>query len=172
MGLKINKVYDANVYIGSESLHGQASEVTCPDVSAIMTDYKALGMVGSVELFNGFDKMEATIKWTYPENDIKKACANFLVPLEVMVRSSKSVFAGSEVIGEQPVVIYFTGLPKKHQGGSFKPKEDTELETTFAVTAYKEEVDGEVLVELDVLNNIYKVGGEDILAERRQNLGI
>jgi P2 family phage contractile tail tube protein len=172
MGLKINKVYDCNVYIGDESLHGQASEVTCPDIAAVMNEYKALGMVGSVELFNGFDKMEATIKWTYPENAIKKACADFLNPVELMVRSSKAVFQGSAQTGEIPVVIYLTGLPKKHQGGSFKPKEDTELESVFAITYYTEEVDGEEIVELDVLNNIYKVDGVDLLAERRQNLGI
>jgi P2 family phage contractile tail tube protein len=170
--MQISKVYDANVYLNDASLHGQAQEVTCPDISAVMTDYKALGMVGSVELFNGFDKLEASIKWTFPENDIKKACANFLVPVDMMVRSSKAEFVNGAISVEKPVVIYMVGLPKKHQGGSFKPKEDTELESTFAVTYYKEEVDGDVIIELDVLNNIYKVDGEDLLAERRQNLGI
>ena len=33
-------------------------------------------------------------------------------------------------------------------------------------------IDGEEIVEIDVINNIYKVGGEDLLAERRQNLGL
>ncbi|MDR0542469.1 MAG: phage major tail tube protein, partial [Dysgonamonadaceae bacterium] len=58
--MKISKVYDANVYVNSSSKHGQASEVTCPEISAVMTDYKSLGMVGSAEFFNGIDKMEAT----------------------------------------------------------------------------------------------------------------
>ena len=88
--MKITKVYDANVYVTDGSVHGQASEVTCPDIAAVMTDYKSLGMVGNAEFFNGFDKMEATLKWTYPGNDVQKALANFLKPVDLMVRSSKA----------------------------------------------------------------------------------
>lgn len=170
--MKIVKVFDANAYVNNASKHGLASEVTCPDISAIMTDYKALGMVGSAEFFNGFDKMETTIKWTYPDNEAKKACANFLKPVDLMIRSSKAEYDNGGITSEKPIVIYMKGYPKKHAGGSYKPKEDTEVESVFSTLYYKEEVDGETIVELDVLNNIYKVDGVDLLAERRQNLGI
>ena len=60
------------------------------------------------------------------------------------------------------------GTPRR----SREDKEDTELESTVAVQYYKLEIDGEEIVEIDVINNIYKVGGEDLLAERRQNLGL
>lgn len=170
--MKIVKVFDANTYVNNASKHGLASEITCPDISAITTDYKALGMVGSAEFFNGFDKMEATIKWTYPDNDAKKACANFLKPVDLMIRSSKAEYDNGGISSEKPIVIYLKGYPKKHAGGSYKPKEDTEVDSVFSVLYYKEEVDGETIVELDVLNNIYKVDGEDLLSERRQNLGI
>ena len=170
--MKISKVYDANVYVNNSSKHGQASEVPCPEITAIMTDYKSLGMVGSAEFFNGFEKMEATIKWTYPDNEAKKACANFVVPVDIMVRSSKAEYDGGGIIAEVPIVIYLKGYPKKHPGGSYKPKEDTEVENTFSILYYKEEVDGEEIIEVDVLNNIYKVDGDDLLAERRQNLAV
>lgn len=170
--MKIAKVYDANCYINNSSKHGQAAEITCPNITAMMTDYKALGMVGSAEFFNGFDKMEATIKWTYPDNDTKIAFANFMKPVDVMVRSSKAEYDGAGIQNEKPVVIYLKGYPKQHNGGLYKPKEDTEVENTLSVLYYKEEVDGEEIVEVDVLNNIYKVNGVDLLAERRQNLGI
>lgn len=170
--MKVSKVCDANVYVNNASAHGQASEVTCPNITAVMTDYKALGMVGSMEFFNGFDKMEMSIKWTYPENDIKKLCANFRKPIDFMVRGNKAVYEDGGLIAEIPVVLYFKGTPKQHEGGTYKPKEDTELNTTFTVTYYKEEVDGVEIVELDVYNNIYKVDGVDQLADYRQNLGI
>lgn len=170
--MKIAKVYDANVFVNNRSTHGLASEVTCPNIAAIMTDYKALGMAGSMELFNGFDKMEATVKWTYADNDTQKACANFLKPVNLMVRSSKAEYDNSGITNEAPIVIYLKGYPKQHPGGTFKPKEDTETESTFSILYFKQEVDGEVIVELDVENNIYKVDGVDLLAERRQNLGI
>lgn len=170
--MKVSKVCDANVYANNASTHGQASEVTCPNITAVMGDYKSLGMVASMELFNGFDKMEMSIKWTYPGNDVKKLCANFRKPIDFMIRSNKAVYENGGLIAEVPVVLYVKGTPKQHEGGAYKPKEDTELNTTFAVTYYKEVVDGEEIMELDVFNNIYKVDGVDQLAEYRQNLGI
>lgn len=170
--MDIAKVYDANVYVNNASKHGQASEITAPTITAIMTDYKAMGMVGSLEFFNGFDKLEMTIKWTYPDNAAQKACANFLKPVDLMIRSSKAKYDNGGVNGELPIVMYVRGYSKAHPGGSFKAKEDTELESTFTCQYYKLEIDGEEIVEIDVINNIYKVGGEDLLAERRQNLGI
>ena len=70
--MKVTKVYDANIFVNNTSTHGQASEVTPPTLTAVMADYKAMGMAGSLELFNGFDKMETTIKWTYPDSDTQK----------------------------------------------------------------------------------------------------
>ncbi len=172
MSLSIAKVFDANVYVNDRSTHGQAAEVTCPTVTALMTDFAAMGMVGSAEFFNGFDKMEATIKWTYPDNEVQKACANFFKSVSLMVRSSKAQYSNGDIESEVPVVVYMRGLPKQHPGGGYKSKEDTEVESLFSITYFKQEVDGEVIIEIDVLNNIYKVGDEDLLAKRRENLGI
>lgn len=170
--MEIAKVYDANVYVNGNSTHGQASEVTAPVLTALANDYKSMGMIGSLELFNGFDKMEATIKWTYPNNAVQKACANFLKSVDLMIRSSKAEYDADGIVVEKPIVMYLKSMPKTHPGGSYKAKEDTELENTFGVQYYKLEIDGEEIVEVDVINNIYKVGGEDLMAERRQNLGI
>ena len=40
------------------------------------------------------------------------------------------------------------------------------------VTYYRKEIDGEVMVEIDLANNIYKVGGVDLNAERNRMLGL
>ena len=86
--MNIAKVYDANVYVNNASKHGLASEITAPTITALMTDYKAMGMIGSAEFFNGFDKLETTIKWTYPDNEAQKAFGNFLKPVDLMIRTS------------------------------------------------------------------------------------
>jgi len=40
------------------------------------------------------------------------------------------------------------------------------------VNYYKLEVGGDEIIEVDAINNIFKVEGEDVLEERRNNLGI
>lgn len=170
--MKITKVFDANVYVDNASKHGQASEVVLPNITAVMSDYAPLGMVGSTELFNGFDKMESQFTWTYPDNDAQKACANFMKPVDLVLRSSKAEYDNGGIQSEQPIVVNMRGYPKEHQGGTFASKQDVQLQTTFHIIYMKQEIDGEVIVEIDVYNNIYKVGRVDLLAERRQNLGI
>jgi len=172
MALTINKVFDANVYVNNASKHGQASEITCPDVTYIMNDYKSLGMYGTARFPNGIEAMEANFKWTYPDNDAQVAMANPQKAADVMVRSSKAVYDNGGLVEEIPVLILLRGFPTKHQGGSFRGKEDVEVESTLAVNYYKLEVGGDEIIEVDAINNIFKVEGEDVLEERRNNLGI
>ena len=152
--MNIAKVYDANVYVNNASKHGLASEITAPTITALMTDYKAMGMIGSAEFFNGFDKLETTIKWTYPDNEAQKAFGNFLKPVDLMIRSSKAEYDNTGITEEKPIVMYIRGYSKTLPGGAFKAKEDTELESTVSVQYYKLEIDGEEIVEIDVINNL------------------
>lgn len=131
--MNIAKVYDANVYVNNASKHGLASEITAPTITALMTDYKAMGMIGSAEFFNGFDKLETTIKWTYPDNEAQKAFGNFLKPVDLMIRSSKAEYDNTGITEEKPIVMYIRGYSKTLPGGAFKAKEDTELESTVSV---------------------------------------
>jgi len=172
MALTISKVFDANVYVNNASKHGQASEITCPNVEAVMNEYNSLGMLGTLELPAGFSAMEATFTWTYPDNDAQIAFANPFKAVDVMVRSSKAVYENGGLVEEQPVAIFMRGLPKQHQGGSFAGKDAVNPESAVAVNYYKLEVDGEEIIEVDVINNIFKVDGEDVLAKRKLNLGI
>ncbi|WP_027809960.1 phage major tail tube protein, partial [Burkholderia cenocepacia] len=56
--IEINRITNANIYVNGNSLLGRAEEIKLPDISAIMQEHKALGMVGKIELPAGFDKLE------------------------------------------------------------------------------------------------------------------
>ena len=172
MALTIQKTWDCNVYVGNDSKHGQASEVTLPNVSFIMNDYNALGMFGTAQYPNGIEAMDTTIKWTYPDNDAQIALANVFTPVDIMVRSSKTVYDSTGRREEQAIVNYLRGYTKQHQGGAFTPRTDVELESVLSVNYWKQEINGVEIIEVDTENNIYAVNGEDMLADRRANLGI
>lgn len=172
MALTISKVQDANVYINGTSAHGQASEVSLPEIQFEKGEYKALGLMGVLKFFNGFSALEATIKWNYPDNDVQIACANPREAVDLMVRSSKCVYTSGSLSEEQPVVIYLKGTPNNHGLGTFKAKEDTDLSTKFDITYIKQEVNGREIVEIDIENNIFRIDGEDMLAQYKENLGL
>jgi hypothetical protein len=56
--------------------------------------------------------------------------------------------------------------------GDFKQHDNSTLETMLNVHSIKMELDGREILEVDVLANIYKVDGVDLLKDYRQNLGI
>lgn len=172
MGYTIAKLRDANVYVNGTSTHGQSTEISLPNIQASKSEYKALGMVGTPKFFNGFDALEATIKWSSPNNDIKKYVADPRNAVDFMIRSSREIYEGGDLKEEQPVIYFIKGSVSNYGLGTLKKGEDTETETKIDLTYIKEVVNGEEIVELDIVNNIFRIGGQDMLAKYRKNLGL
>ncbi len=172
MSQEIKRVTNANIYMNGNSLLGRAEEVMAPTIKHKMAEHKALGMIGAVEFFSGIEKMEAKIKWNSFYKDVLDKVGNPILPLNLQVRSSLETYSSGGRSAEVPVVIYMTATAKDFPTGNFKQNDNVELETNLSVTYCKMEIDGVETLEIDLLANIYKVKGVDILAQYRANLGI
>lgn len=169
----VNRLQEANVYLDGNSLLGQTSEIKLPEVTHKYSDHKALGMVSELELWSSLQKMDAEFKWNsyYPETMVK--CADPFKAFDIQVRSSLRTFgAGGAVTSEKPVVIYLKGTFKQAATGDFKQGDPSEIGSKLAVKYMRQVVDGKEILEVDVLANIFKVNGVDILQTYRENLGI
>jgi uncharacterized protein len=169
---KINKVTNANIYLGGISFMGRAEEVTLPDVMPKMVDHKALGMVGELELPGGLQKMTAKIKWNAIYPDAMKLTHNVYDAVRLQVRANVETFEGGSRTAQVPAVATLTVTPKKSGGLVFKPQDNVEREDEFNVTAYRLEIDGEEIIDIDIMNNIWQVDGVDQLTTYRRNLGL
>lgn len=172
MALKVNRLTNANIYVNGTNFLGRAEEVKLPEVNHMVSEHRALGMVGKVEMFSGIDKMEASIKWNSFYADVLRAAANPTVPVEIQVRASIEEYTGNVRTAETAAVAYITGQFKNVPTGMFKQHDNVELESKLTVWAIKLEIGGVAIYEVDVLNNIYKVDGVDLLENYRSNLGI
>lgn len=170
--MKTCTITDANVYVDGTSAHGQATEVTLPDIANAKVDYKALGMVGTSKIFTGFDALEATIKWSAAEAEVLKAIADPFAIVALMIRSSRAVYENGSLSEEQPVVYHIKAKIGSLNLGSLKKGDLNEQETKLDVSYIQLIQNGEEVFELDVDNNIYVVGGVDKLAAYRDNLGL
>ena len=168
----VNRLTNANVYLNGKSLLGKAEEINLPDIKHMLSEHKALGMIGKVELWSGIEKLEAKIKWNSFYADVHKTVANPFSALQLQVRSSLETYTSQGRTAQQPVVVHLTGMSKNFPTGNFKQHDNVELETNMTVTYVKVVVGGEVVTEYDVLANIFKVGGVDVMAQYRANLGI
>lgn len=172
MSIQVNRLTNANVYVDGANMIGRAEEVTLPSITHKMADHKALGMIALTEFFAGIDKMEAKIKWNSFYPDAMKKAANPVTSVKLQVRSSLEVYTAEGRIEQQPVVCFLTCQYKGFPMGNFKQHDNVELESSLSVYYCRLEINGEEITEIDVLANIYKVAGEDILAQYRNNLGI
>jgi P2 family phage contractile tail tube protein len=153
------------------NLLGRAEEINLPQIKHKMSEHKALGMVGSAEFFAGIDKLECKIKWNslYPE--VLKKAANPFKTVQIQARASLETYNSQGKIQEVPAVAYLSGTFKEFPLGNIKAGDNAEYETTMSVNYAKLTAGGEELFEIDILENIYKVAGIDILAQYRANIG-
>jgi hypothetical protein len=128
-------------------------------------------MAGTLELPAGLGPLVATAKWSGFYADAVKLAANPFVARAFMIRANHKTFGAAGVEAEVPLVCQLTGTWKKLALGTLKPQEAAEYDDEIACSYLKLTLDGDELVEVDVYQNIWRVGGEDILAPFRQTLG-
>lgn len=169
--VKTNQIINANVYIDGVNMLGRASEVDSPEIMSKMSDYKALGLIGSFELPVGFDKMEMRIKWNAFYQDVASKFINPFKKISIMVRANQETWEGGDLISQKPVVIYATCQSKGFPTGKYKQQDNVDVESKLSCTHVKMEIDGKEVLELDIMNNIFKIDGEDKMVEYRTNIG-
>ncbi|GKT21658.1 phage major tail tube protein [Acidovorax sp. SUPP3334] len=169
--IQINRVTNANIYIEGNNLLGRAEEIKLPDIGAMLSEHKALGMMGKIELPSGFDKLEGEIKWNSVYRDVARMMANPFRAVQLQCRSSIEVYGSGGRVAQLPLVTHLTVTFKKNPMGTFKQHDNVEIPAAFGATYVKQVIDGEDVLELDYMANIFKVAGEDLLADYRANIG-
>lgn len=169
--IEINRLTNCNIYMDGNSLLGRAEEINLPEIKSKMAEHKALGMIGAIETPSGFEKLEGKIKWSalYPAVLLK--AANPFSSVQLQVRGSLETYGQTGRTEQKPVVVSLTLTFKKFPAGNFKQHDNVEAETDFACSYMKQTIGGQDIVEIDVLENIYKVGGQDLMAEYNANIG-
>lgn len=159
-----------NVFQDGTSYLGQATELSLPKLAIKSEDYRAGGMIGDVVVDLGLEKLEAEVKFGGFMTEMRKffgAAKIDAVPLR---------YAGSyqqDDTGEvQAVEVVMRGRYTEIDGGNSKVGDDTEETYKIALTYYKLTVDGQDLIEIDLINNVYIVNGVDLLAEHRKAIGL
>lgn len=170
-GIQIAQVVNANIYLNGKNLLGRAAEVKLPEITAAMKEHSVLGLVGKFELPAGFEKMEGEIVWNSFYPDVLKMQGDIFSAWSLQCRSSREGFNSQGRYEEVALVTFLTVQFKGSPLGEFKQHENVSLTSKFSCTYVKQVVNGQDVLELDVLANIYKAGGRDLLSQYRVNIG-
>ncbi|HGJ8963875.1 phage major tail tube protein [Pseudomonas sp. SAR267] len=170
-GFTAHRITNAALYLDGNSFFGRCEEVDLGSVKTVTSDFQGLGMVGLIELPDGIDKLEGKIVWNSLYYDAAKRLATPFKTVQLQLRSNVQVFNNTGLVDELPLVSLLTVTFKEYQLGSFKPRDPSKFESPFSATYVRQVLDGQEIVLLDYLANIFKVGGEDQLAKYRKNIG-
>lgn len=166
------KLKHLNLFNDGNSYLGVAKSLTLPTLGRKFEAYRGGGMEGSVKVDLGHSDDGIQLEWTLGGWDLI-ALRQFAA---VRVDAVQLRFAASvqrDDTGEVSAVeIVMRGRHEEVDFGDAEPGEDTEHKITSALTYYKLTVDGEEIIEIDLLNFIYVVDGKDMLEAHRKALGI
>lgn len=171
MSVAINQIVNANVYVNGNSQLGKASEIKIPDIEFESIEHKGLGLHGSIKLPAGVNAIEAEVTWEsfYPE--LRAVLANPYKNAQLMCRSNLQQFNAQGLAAEVPLVTIMNVSASKIGGTGHKNKENSEFTDTFNVFSIKQTAGGKEVLFIDVLANIYRVNGVDVLSQYRTNIG-
>ena len=88
-----------------------------------------------------------------------------------MATFNVQVFDSRGLAAEESLVTTMNVAFNKTTGGSLKNKEATEHSDSFQIMSIKQTLAGKEILFVDVLANIYRVNGQDVLQKYRTNIG-
>ena len=166
------KLKNMNLFNDGNSYAGVVKSVTLPTLARKMESYRGGGMNGPVKVDHGLTDDGIQLEWTLGGVDV-------IHLRQFGIANASGVqlrFAGAyqrDDTGEvTPVEVVVRGRHEEIDFGDSEPGGDTEHQITSTCTYYKLLVNGETVVEIDLLNFIEIVGGVDRLAEQRSAIGI
>lgn len=156
------------VYVDGVNYIGRVETCKLPDLQVNTADFRAGGMDAPIELDMGMNKLNATLTFAEYDPALIKKFGLFSANTPIVLRGAIQRQGESAV----PVVIRMQGGVNQLSKGDWQSGQNSQLTVGVNANTYKEQVNGETLVDIDVLNMVRIIGGVDQLAGIRDALGV
>lgn len=169
MGLP-RKLKNFATFVDGVNYQGETPEVTLPTLSRKMEEYRSGGMNGPISIDLGQEKMEAEIKgagwirgllskWGAGSHDA------------VLLRFAGAI-QSDDTEAVQAVEVVMRGRLSELNPGAEKAGALSERTYKYALSYYKMTIDGNVELEIDLVNLVEIVDGQDRMSAVRSALGM
>lgn len=155
-----------NAFVDGISYFGKATEAKLPQVKVSTEAHRGAGMEGPIGIDMGLEGMTSEI--TFAEWDPalwKKLGRQERFVLRPMDR-------GEDNFESQTIIATVGGLITAPETGDLKPGANATLKLVMDVRYYRLEIDGEEVLEIDLVNAKRVIGGVDQMASARAAMGL
>ncbi|HBR1366670.1 TPA: phage major tail tube protein [Klebsiella pneumoniae] len=151
------------LFVNGDNYIGKVTSFTRPKLTRKTEDFQGGGMMGSVAVDLGLDSgaMEATAEFG-------GVIKSLLLEYGADIDGTRLRFAGEYYTDgdSQLIEVELRGRFTDFDGGESKQGEDTTETYTFKATYYKMTIDDKDVIEIDLLNFIYKKDGKNMFPDR------
>ena len=149
---------------------GDAVSITVPKLTRKFEEYRGGGMNRPVKIDMGGEALEMEATYTgYMRNILQQYGMLSLGGVQQRFAGS---FQDDESGAVSTVEIVTRGRHEEIDMGEWKPGDLAEFKVKSALSYYKMSIDGQVVIEIDVLNMVEMVNGVDLMAPHRAALGL
>ncbi len=164
------KLKNYNLFNEGQNYIGKVAEITLPKLSAKMEEWRGGGMDAPVEIDLGMEKLE--MEWTI--GGVEKQVLSQFGALRHDAVGLR--FAGALQADDQESIeayeVVVRGRHREIDSGNAKAGDDTSTKVTSTLSYYKLTLNGEVLIEIDVIGMRKVIDGKDLLEDTRLALGL
>ena len=157
-----------NLFVDGRGYIGRVLEAKLPDLNLETEAYRGAGMDAPVDLDMGMSALDFNMTIGEFDPELVKLFGLFNASTPIVVRGAIQR-QGEDAV---PVVIRLQGGLKQITRDPLKQGQNSTMQVTANCNRYREEINGETLVEIDILNSIRIINGVDQLASMRQALAI
>ena len=161
-------INDYNTYLDGDKMIGVAASVTLPALKQKTNTVSGAGINGEIESASvgQFESMEQEIQF----NTLYSSAADALranSAVNLTFRAAQQIYDKTGGYAFKGLRVVEIGRVKEFEPGKLEKSNTMEAKLKLELTYIKIENDGVTLVEVDKLNGVYIVNGEDALAEIR-----
>lgn len=155
-----------NAFLGGVSYFGLVEEGKLPAVKIQTEAHRGSGMDGPIGLDVGMEGLTAEL--TFSEW-LPGVVGTLGRQERIVLRPAK---ASANDFTASPVIATLTGLITASEPDALKAGTGAKMKMAMDLRTYRLEIDGETVLNIDLVNAVREIGGVDQLAELRRAMGL
>jgi len=158
-----------NLFVNNISYHGRVTELTLPPIKNKLEEHRAGGMDAPIDIDMGMEKLAG--KFTLVDYDPATAKLLGALASDTPITFRGAIQAQGETVA-QPVNVVMTCALTSREVGSIKAGDVSPINFEFSATTYVETINGDTVIDIDVIGMKRIINGVDQLASMRTALGM
>ncbi len=166
------KLKNMNLFVDGDNWQGLCEEFTPAKLAKKFEKYRGGGMAGAVGVDMGYEDDALNTEFTLGGFEVKALQKHSAAKHNAVLLRFAGSFQRDDTGEISAVEIVQRGRIKEMDNGNYKVGDNSTMKVSMENSYYKVVVDNEVIIEIDTVNMVENVNGEDMMAEHRAAIGL